>query len=321
MADVYPTLFDLALKSGADPSVGLIEQNLLAYPEARLLPAKTITGTSYKTLLRNDYPDPGFRRANEGVQSLKSTYDQKLAETFFLDGQMHVDEAVVGADDNNIASQMDLEADGMAKGVLRRLGKQMWYGTTLEDTKGFPGAQAIVDSSLVVDATGTTSSTGSSCYLVLMGPQWVTYVYGNERLFSMPAWTRQRIADPNDSTKHLFAWVTNMSGWAGVQFVNKYSVGRIKNLTADSGKGLTDTLVATLIGQFPDEIVINGNTAALFMTRRSARQLQSSRTATAVYNFGTRTSSGNEIQAPWPSDSNGLPIYITSGIRNTEAIA
>lgn len=316
MADEYPTMLDLAQKAGCDPVTGLIEQNLARYPEALLFPAKTIRGTSYKTLLRTDYPDPGFRLPNEGVETKKSTYVQKLAETFFLDGHLQIDEAIDGADTEEVIDQKVSEADGMMKGILRRLGKQVWYGTGLEDTKGFPGAVQVVDSGLVVDATGTTADTGSSVYLVCFGTDQVTFVFGNGKLLSMPDWTRQRITK---DSKHLFAEVTNISGWTGVQWVNQYSVGRIKKLTEDSGKGLTDALIADLIGKFPDEADMSN--ARLFMTRRSARQLQKSRSVTNAADSGAkRTSTGVELSAPWPTESNGIKIEITSSIRNTEAL-
>lgn len=316
MSDQYLTLLDLAKKTGTDAVVGLIEQNLAAYPEALLFPSRTINGTSFKTLLRKDYPDPEFRLVNEGTETKKGSYEQKLVECFFLDGQLEVDEATDLADDGNIARLMALEAEGMMNGSLRRLGKQVWYGTGLEDAKGFPGAVQVVDSSLVVDATGTTADTGSSVYLVVLGEQNVQFIFGKGNVLAMPEWTRQRVTRNN---KHLFAHVSNISGWTGVQWVNQYSVGRIKKLTEDSGKGLTDALIADLVGKFPDEADLSN--ARLFMTRRSARQLQKSRSVTNAADSGApRTASGVELTAPWPKESNGIPISITSSLRNTEAL-
>lgn len=318
MADAYANLLDLAKKTGSDAVVGLIEQNLLAYPEARLFPSRTITGTSFKTYLRTDYPDPVFRAVNEGTDTKKSTFQNKLVECFFLDGQLQIDEATVGADDNAIASQMTIEADGMTKGILRRLGKQVWYGTGLEDAKGFPGAVQIVDPTLTVDAGGTTDNVASSVYLVNFGQQAVQFVFGNGNVFSMPAWQKQRI---EISSKHLMAWVSNISGWTGVQWVNNYSVGRIKKLTTDAGKGLTDSLVAKLLSQLPDDADLSN--ARLFMTRRSAYQLQISRTPTSITTVGGAkiSSAGVETIAPFPTESNGIPIVLTSSIRNIETLA
>lgn len=318
MANEYPTMLDLSLKTGSDSVVGLITANEGLYPEARILPARTISGTSFKTLLRTSYPTAGFRSVNEGTNTKKSAYENKMVECNFLDLQLEVDEAVVGADDKAIADMQTLEADGAMKGVLRTLSKQVWYGTTSSgDAKGFPGAISVVSSSLVVDATGTTASTGSSAWIIVPGQQNGQFIFGNGGVLGMPSWQKQRITR---SSAELMAWVSNISGWVGFQWVNTYCIGRIKNLTEDSGKGLSDALVADLIGKFPEDVNLSG--ARLFMTRRSARQLQKSRTPTSAVDSGAkRTATGVEIAAPWPIESNGIPIEITSGILNTETIA
>jgi len=308
-------MYDLAKKAGCDSITGLIEGNVLRYPEARLFPAKNIAGTSYPTITRTDYPAPGFRNVNEGTNTLKSSYERKLVSCAFLDGQLEVDEAVVTADDGGVVGIMESEASGLMRGTLRAIGKQTWYGVS-NDAKGFPGAQAVVDSSLIVDAAGTTASTGSSVYLVNLSPQGVSMVFGEGRLLTMPEWIRQRVT--RDS-KQLFAWVSNISGWVGCQWTNTNALGRIKNLTEDSGKGLTDALVQDLLAKFPEDADLSN--AKLFMTRRSARQLQKSRSATSVSNLGPRTAGGIEVAAPWPTESCGIPIELTSSIVNTETIA
>jgi hypothetical protein len=318
MAYEYPTMLDLAKKTGSDAVVGLVTANEGLYPEVGILPSRQISGTTFTTILRTSYPTAAFRDVNEGAEPRKSAYENKLVQCKFLDLPLEVDEAVVGADDGNIASMQTLEADGAMKGVLRTIGKQVWYGSgTNGDTKGFPGAVQVVNSNLVVDATGTTESTCSSVWLVVPGTQNGQFIFGGGNILSMPSWTKQRITR---SSKELMAWITNISGWVGFQWFNSYCVGRIKKLTEDSGKGLTDSLVADLIAKFPDDVSLSG--ARLFMTRRSARQLQKSRTPTSASDSGARrTATGVEIAAPWPVESNGIPITITSGILNTETLA
>lgn len=315
MADSYPDMLDLAKKTGADSVVGLIEENLERYPEARLFAARTIVGTSFKTLLRVDYPDPSFRAVNDVTSTKKSSFENKLVEAYFLDGQLEVDEALDGADDNNIASEMVIQAEGMVKGAMRKIGKQVWGGTAL-DAKGFPGAVSIVPSGLTVDATGTTATTGSSCYLVIMGPQNAQLIFGKGQVLTIKDWFKQRVDRTVGGTAgHLMAYLNNISGWVGIQWVNPYCVGRIKNLTADSGKGLTDSLISDLIATFPADVDMGS--AYLFMTRRSARQLQKSRTATS-------NTTGNAASTPtpeWPTSSNGIPIVQTSSLTDVEAIA
>jgi hypothetical protein len=317
MANEYPTLLDLAIKDGCDRATGLIEANLGVYPEVAMLPARTISGTSFHTLLRTSYPTAAFRNVNEGAETKKGAYERKLVECHYLDLPLEVDEALAQADNGDVKDLMTLEGDGGMKGALRTIGTQVWYGRgTGGDAKGFPGAISVVSSDLVVDATGTTADTASSAWLIVPGMQNGQFIFGGGNVLQMPAWTRQRIT--RDS-KHLMAWITNIAGWTGFQWVNQYCIGRIKKLTEDSGKGLTDSLVADLIAKFPSDVDLSG--AKLFMTRRSARQLQKSRTPTTASDSGARrTSSGVEIAAPWPTESNGIPIVITSAISNTEAL-
>jgi hypothetical protein len=318
MAYEYPTMLDLAKKTGSDSIVGLVEANLGIYHEVAMLPSRTISGTSFKTLLRTSYPTAGFRHVNEGTEPKKGAYENKLVECAYIDLQLEVDEALVDADNGDLATMQTLEADGAMKGVLRALGTQVWYGTTSSgDAKGFPGAVSIVNSALEVDATGSTANTGSSAWLVVPGAQNAQFIFGGGNVLSMPSWTKQRITR---SSKELNAFISNIKGWVGFQWINTYCIGRVKKLTEDSGKGLTDSLVADLIAKFPSDVSLAG--AKLFMTRRSARQLQKSRTPTSANDSGARrTTTGVEIAAPWPTESNGIPIVITSGILNTESVA
>jgi hypothetical protein len=318
MAYEYPTMLDLAKKTGSDSVVGLIEANLGSYPEVATLPSRTISGTGFKTLLRTAYPTVGFRHVNEGVEPKKGTYENREVSCAYIDTHMEVDEAVVDADNGDIANQQTLEASGHMAGVLKTLGKQVWYGVgTGGDAKGFPGAISVVPSGQVIDATGTTDNVASSAWLIVPGGQNGQFIFGQGRVLTMPSWSKQRITR---SSKELMAFVSNISGWTGFQWVNQYCVGRIKKLTTDSGKGLTDSLVADLIATFPSDIDLSG--AKLFMTRRSARQLQKSRTPTSASDSGARrTATGVEIAAPWPIESNGIPIVITSSIVDTETLA
>lgn len=307
-------MLDLAKINGSDAVVGLIEENLNAAPEAARFPARTISGTSYKTLIRSALPTTQFRKVNEGVTPTKSTYENKLVECYYLDSQMEMDRAVASADEERERA-LALEADGHMQSALQLVGKQIWYGTgTGGDSLGFPGAVQIVDSDLVVDATGSTASTGSSVYGVKFGDKYVSLVFGKDQVFTMDEWRLQTITR---SAKEMTAWKNSLEGWIGVQWVNKNAVGRIKKLTADSGKGLTDALIANLLSKFPVGIQPD----AWFMSRRSAYQLQSSRTV--VINSGpggAKAGPGLELVAPWPTEAFGIPIIITDSILNTEAL-
>src|SRR5690606_26656052 len=117
---------------------------------------------------------------------------------------------------------------------------------------------------------------------------------------------RQLITDPADATKKFHAYVTQVSAWLGLQIGGARSVGRIANLTADAGKGLTDALIAQLIAKFP----AGKGPTHLVMNRRSLSQLQQSRTAT----------NATGAPAPFPSESFGIPIVVTDSIVSTETL-
>lgn len=314
MAYEYLTLLDIAKSNGSDRTIGLIEENLNAAPELEVLPARTIKGTAFKTLVRTGYPSTGFRSANEGVEPKKSTYVNKTFETFYYDGQMEVDNMVASADEQGIAHALAMEEDGHGRAFLLVGGKQVWYGINGGgDAKGFPGAQEIVDSSLVVDATGTTNNTASSIYAVVAAPKFMEVILGNETILTVDEWRKQTITR---SSKELTAWKNSLEGYIGCAWYSKYAVGRIKNVTADSGKGATDSLLADLFAAFP----VGVKPTHIFMSRRSRKQLQKSRTVTLQGNASGNPKGNQGLIAPVPTEYDGVPIIATDSILDTEAV-
>jgi hypothetical protein len=128
----------------------------------------------------------------------------------------------------------------------------------------------------------------------------------------MGEWRKQTITR---SSKEMTAYKNSLEGWVGAAFYSKYAVGRIKKLTTDSGKGLTDSLLAQLFAAFP----VGVKPTHLFMSRRSRQQLQISRTVTLQ---GSGTSRPNQATvAPIPTEYDGVPIIATDSILNTETLA
>jgi len=304
------TLLDIAQLNGNDAVTGLIEEALTVAPEAERIPARTIRGTSYYTGIRTALPTTPFRNSNEGTAAVKSTFTKRLVETFILDPNITVDKAIADAYEDGADAFRAIEAMGVTKAVLKKLGTQIWYGSGASnggDTKGFPGCIDGYDSTnMVVDAGGTTASTGSSVWGVKYGPQNVQLVFGNGGSMELTDWNTQQVYD--GSSNPYTGYVASLTLYPGLQLGNQYSIGRIKKLTADSGKTLTDALIAQLLeafmanlGELPD---------ALFMSPRSVRQLQSSRTATTMK--GT--------PPPFPEEAFGVPIVVTNQILNTESL-
>ena len=303
------TLLDIAKANGSDAAVGLIEEVLTYAPEvgSSFAAARTIKGRSYKTFVRTSLPTAAFRSANAGSATVKSLFENRVVECFILNPYWTADKAVADAYEDGAAAYLSMEADGLMRAAMITLGKQFYYGTgTNGDTLGFPGLLAAYDSTnMVVDATGTTDSVSSSVWGVKFGPKDVTWVYGQDGQLAVSDVRIQTLLD--GSSNPYTAYVQELLAYPGLQVGNVKCIGRIKKLTTDSGKGLTDTLISQLLSKFP----VGYQPDALFMSRRSIQQLQSSRTAT--------TPTGHP--APYPQEAFGVPIVVTDSILNTELLA
>lgn len=311
-------LLDIAKINGTDTVVGLIEENQTVAPDVMAFPARTIRGTSYKIGVRKSYPGVGFRNANGGTTYTKSVFENRLIETFILSGNVRADVAVAGAYEDGAEAWKLIEASGVMAQSMIELGSQIYYGTGT-DSKGFPGLQEIhaaysatLTEPLTVDALGTSAGTGSSVYGVKFGPQDCQLIFGTGNAFELGDWFNQMVNDGTAGQDYL-AHVASLNAWVGLQVGSVYSVGRIRDLTADAGKGLTDALIADLLSKYP----IGKRPDALFMNRRSAYQLQISRSPSS-------NTSGNAATTPFaelPSSAFGIPIIVTDSIINTEALS
>jgi len=308
------TLLDLAKLNGSDQVVGLIEEVASSSPEVTIIPARTIRGTSYKTVSRNSRPSVSFRAANEGTAGSASMFSERLVECFILSARVEIDKAVARGYEDGPEALQAIEAVGTMRAALTQVGSQTIYGTS-NSSKGFLGLQellAVFGSDLVVDAGGTTADTGSSVYAIQAGVQGVQYVYGNGTTFDLSPFREGDAVDANSN--RFAAFIADLTSWVGLQCVNKFAVGRLKDATADSGKGVTDAKIAELISKFP----IGQMPTHLLMNRRSAFQLAVSRTTapnskqeafTGIIPFGM------------PTESFGLPIIVTDSIVSTEALS
>jgi len=301
------TLLDVAKLNGADKEVGLIEEVLTSAPEAQIFPFRTITGTSYPTVTRTSQPNVGFRLANAGITAGKSEFLRKIVQAYIIGGRVEADKAVAMAYEEGMEAYEMIEALGTMKQTLIEIGSQIWYGTTADD-KGFPGIKAalpytagVADGS-VINAAGTTASTASSVYAVKFGPQDVQLVGGNGQVPLLGDFRDETIEDGDGNP--LPGRVADLVGWIGLQIGSINSVRRIANLTADSGKGLTSDLLDDMLNSFP----IGHRPDAIFMSRRSRLQLKKD------------LATPERPTVPLPTEYDGIPIYATDSILNTDAI-
>lgn len=206
------------------------------------------------------------------------------------------------------------------------MAKQIWYGRAT-DSKGFPGLKnftaygtTVTDPltgkvyNLSINATGTTAGTASSCYLVVSNADNVELQFGTGSVFDLPEPRIGDYADPADSTKTIEGYISVLQGFAGLQTPNVHCVRRIFNLTDDSGKGMTDALLAKALKEFPASV----KPTAIYMSAFQRYKLQLSRTV--VLNGNGTTRPDQPAVAPVPTDYAGIPIYATDAIGDTDAI-
>jgi hypothetical protein len=305
------TLLDIATANAADAAVGLIDEAAKTHPELTKGDARTIKGLNYKTLVRTGNPTVAFRDANEGSAISKGIYENRLIETFILNPQWEADKAVADAHEDGGPAYVAMEGLGMLEAALQTLASQFYYGKgTGGDAKGHPGLLGIYDkTNMVVDAGGTTADVASSVWAVRFGPIDTQWVWGLGGQLELSEPTECRVED--DSGNPYTAYRQEILARPGLQVGRIKAVGRIKKLTTDSGKGLTDTLIDDLLALFPPGRPPN----AIFMTRRSQKQLKTSRTATTP--TGAAAKWPTSIEGP---DGNDIPIHPTEAILDTEAL-
>lgn len=314
---------DLAKANSNDVVGDLIEEVSTFAPELSVFDSEDLMEPgqlSYETLHRTALPTVAFANAGEGFTPSKSQFDLKKHECFRFGGRV---EAAKHIADNwrrgGVGGYQASEAAGVMQAALILLGKQIWYGRSY-DGKGFPGMKAFTafGGTYTYNAAGTTATTGSSVYLVKFGEKYCRLIAGRARngngLIDLPDFRLGDMDDPNDATKRMEAYISELSSYVGLQIATEFSVVRIANLTADSGKTLTDAKLTAAMALFP----ANFKPDAIFMSRRSQSQLQASRTVTL---FGQGMNRPNqELVAPLPTSFEAVPITVTDSILDTDAI-
>jgi hypothetical protein len=317
MATGVTTLLDIVQRTGSDALVGLIEDVTTYAPEFNVVPASTRAGTTYKLTRRTALPTAGFRAVNEGGSVGKSTFKQEIKEMFFLDVPLQVDEAAVQADDGSAGDFLTQEAQGALQSAIIALGTQMYYGTDA-DAKGFVGLKS--QSVGKWPTGGTTNST--SAYLVWLNEQGVQFVVGRDGNIALPAWQRQAIiGGTTQAPTQRMAFVSNLSGFVGLQVGSASAVWRVSGITASAP--LTDERGAGLLSKVP---LARRTGLRWFMNRTSAYTLQKAR---AAQGFVATSSGGSPTQAigpvgafgSLPTELAGIPITITDSLNDTETNA
>lgn len=311
------SLLDITARRGTDAAVGLVEDVVTYAPEIERVMGRPIPGTYYTARIRTQYAKGAFRKANQGVAFGASKYEQRRFDCYYFDTQLQVDEAEVKAAEQQGDSAGSLQADE-ALGAVRQkaidLGTQFYAGKDDDTDLGFPGLTTFQNPIQMVDAGGSAAGKCERAWLIWMHEQGVHFLFGGNQGLDIAPWTRQQVVDPNDSTKRLFAWVSNLSGFIGLSCAHLRAVGCVVNIDntltgGNEAKPLTDKLLATALASFPIGIRPN----MIFMSRATRAGLQKQRTVTLFGGPG-RTRPDQPNVAPTPTEYDGVPIIATDSI-------
>lgn len=321
MANALVSLLDITKRSGSDPAIGLLEETTTYAPELMVLMGRPISGTVYRATQRT-LPTVAFRAANDGSDTIKSGYAQKLSECFIIDGQIQVDKAVADAEarsgiNQSVGDILFDESQGVLQAATITVGNQFYEGTTA-DAKGFAGLRSLCTAlnvtatgAPVISAGGTTSSVQTSAYLVWNNIKGCHFVWGNNAGFQLGDYRTQQVLGNN--SKPMTAYVNNLQAWIGLAVNHSKSIGRIANCENATNKLLTDEQGARLLSYIPIQIQQAGG-LRWFMNQQAAFQLQKSRSAATV-------NDSRPLQfAALPTEMQGIPITVTNSITNTEAV-
>lgn len=322
-------MLDLTKANSGDVEGALIEEAVGSFPELSVISANQLGAgeLSYQTLTRTGYPSAGFHDMGGGLLPSKSSTSMERFEVYPFGGRV---EAAKHIADNykrgGAAGYFSFEALGVLKTAVFTLARQIWYGRAA-DGKGFPGLKnftalgtTVIDPitgkefPMCLNAGGTSANAASSAYLVVTGEQDVELQFGLGSPFTLPEPRIGDVTDAKDPNKKIEAYISVLQGFAGLSTPNKHCVRRIANLTQEAGKGMSDEILADAFASFPAGV----KPSAIFMSSKQRQSLQRSRT---VVLHGEGTTRPNQPKlAPLPTEYEGVPIYVTDAIGDTDAI-
>ena len=331
-------IIDLVTSAGqVDVTKGIVEEALKAVPELDFFDAGTIPGTSLSTLSRTSLPTVAFRKLGDPVSSTRSGFAKRTVELALLSGRIEISEAEVLA--NALMTLEEQETDeGIAtmKAAFFTLAKQVWYGATSGkgDANGFDGAIDLVDASLITKAGNGTSDANTSVWFVktgfktdagiafsknskILGAEDLEFRKGDIVIRSTKTITVGEGQDAQEGEITTVdgvepGYIGDLTSWAGLHVANKYALARLCNVTATTG--LTDDMLTDCIEAFSE---LNGGALpdGIFMSHKARKMLRKSRT------FALKLANGGDgsVYAPTPKDHDGIPIFASSAIVDTEA--
>jgi len=276
-------------------------------PLLRLLAAiESSHGTDHKYLKEATAPVVGFRAPNTGVDKTASTDTLVTLNLKILDATAKMDKQLALNNPRGASYMMDRQGRRNLRAGFRSIEEQIINGSAALGFDGF--AQALPnttqDMCIAKNATGASGNTSVYAVRSTSDEANVCAIMGNNGNIMIDDMYETQLVD--GTGKYFNGLVLPIEGWAGLQVGGSRSIARLANVQTGASKTLTDVDLATLYGLFPEE----APPTHFVMNMRSTMQLQQSRT----------TYSPTGAPAPIPTEWNGIPIVMTSSVKNDETL-
>lgn len=311
MAESFNTLAGLVQINDANLADLDITDLLEDAPMLQVLNAVSASqGTVHKYLKQTTASSAAFRAALAGLTKTASA-DTLVTDTLtILDGSFSADVALAQAYKNGKDAYLQRELVRTLKQAMFQVESQIINGVN-NDASGFVGLRddtqldALADAMVEAVATaGTTADEQSSVYLIRMGDDDVSVVMGNDGqiVVDEDPVVIEKVVNPGTDNTTYPAYYTSVTGYVGFQIGGAYSAARLCNIeTALDDDDIYSGLALFPAGRQPNLIVMN---------RPSLKLLRASRTAV----------NATGAPAPRPTEVDGIPIVVTDGVTQTEAV-
>ena len=321
-------IIDLVTNAGqVDVTKGIVEEAVKSCPEMQFFDADTVPGTTIATLARTSLPTVAFRNLGEPVSSSRSSYAERTATLKLLSGRVEISDAEVKK--NGLQTKEEMQTDesiATMAAAFQHLAKQIWYGTG-SDAKGFAGAAALVDAAMVTKAGAGAAGANTSVWFVGNGAKRACgivfsnnskIINGEDLTFHDGDIQIKETVTIGDEQKEIVTGVEpgtigDLTSFAAFLVSNMKQLARLCNVTASTG--LNDDMLMDCIDAYA-QVNDGKRPDGIFMSYKARKMLRKSRTLTLQIKNGVNA----QVFAPIPTDVDGIPLFATNALLDTEAV-
>lgn len=323
MATNVITLADLMQRRGTSPiDRKVVDEIADSAPLFNAMPARPISGTTYRYMRRTSIPMIGARPLNAGAEMLKSAYSTATAECFPYDGLVQVDKMIADADPAGKNALVAEEMRAVLRGTEFALEQALFYGKS-RDKYGIYGLNNQIADYMtmsadpsVTDAETVLSKGGCSIWFLNLNNDYMEMYYGNGKTISFGPEKLQDFNRPTGrgegETGYMEAYSRHCSFWLGFALKNIWAAGRICNESASNP--VTDEMLANMLRKFP----ANSKPTHIVMNQDSIARWEASRTKALTFTKGI---SKGGVVADTPTDFRGLKVIVTDALLSNETEA